>query len=58
MKFTESTAVDMRIKFLTSVANLDKAIEQQCENIGDDYRLATARTKKMIMKWFFENGGM
>jgi len=59
MRLHDSTrAIDVRIEFLNSVQKLDKEIESMCEMAQRDPKLQVVRTKRMIMRWFNENGGL
>ena len=62
MRFKNSTTSDdLRIEFLTSVAKLDREMEERYDRVmkaGGDQLLLATHTRKMILQWFFDNGGM
>ena len=62
MKFTDSTTSDdLRIEFLTSVIKLDRAIEERYDSGrkgGATNQILAVHTKKMLLKWLFNNGDL
>ena len=62
MRFTEhTTSLELLTEFKDSIFDLLDDIEvryEQAKNKGADERLLATRTRKQILKWFYDNGGL